>query len=291
MQKTLDSYLMKPGWTCLPGTDLPLYVKNAGGGGDCMFHSIAAALGSGLTFAHVRRAVAEMVTEENAPDALMDMAAQCPASLDAAMHPPANNPSSSSFSPESAWNESKGHKDVMAASLRDALNTPGNYLWGDATAAALAEIAYNVNVILLAPQDTFAERDVAVARTIYGRWVENTMSARGDELRRLPAEEVVAVMASIGLTWERAMSLSRRRVSSAVCGKRQPVGTVRKLCTNPESGNLSAEGYSPGRPTIMLWNISNVHWVPVSIGPSFDTVVPPGHVLRSVVDSLLPSDK
>jgi hypothetical protein len=242
----------------------------------------------------MRNAAASSVTPENAPDVLMDMAAQCPKSLEAPMDiPNADNPSA--FGPERAWNASGGSRDAMAASVREALSTPGNFCWGDATAAALVEMAANVNVILLAVDAGVkmppTPRELAFARVVFGRWVEATLE-NGGAGDGSSAESVIATMEAAGLTWPRALALSRADAGFGpgrwLRGRRQPVGTVRELCSSPaEFGNISMRGYSRSRPTVVIWNRSNAHWMPVGVGPASETLVAPESALRLYVDELM----
>lgn len=295
-QKTLEQYMHHPGWQLIHDlyhrAGVMLSFREAGGGGDCMFHSIAAAMNNNLNYLDIRKQAAEAVTPENAPDVLMDMSAQVPASLDSPMDMPKNP--DGQFSPEMLWNSSKGSKEAMAEGLRKAIATPGNYLWGDATLAALAEIALNVNIILLAVDAGVkmppTPKELLFARTIFTRWVERTFEADPD-LLAAPKDKVLMFMMSKGLSWERALTLARMGAGFGpgrwLRGKRQPVGTVKEVCRNPQSGNLSNNNYLPSRPTIIIWNRSNVHWVPIGVGPSAETVISPTNPLRPYVDLLM----
>jgi hypothetical protein len=256
-----------------------------------MFHSLAVVLGRGADYASVRALAASAVTSENAPDALMDMAAQMPASLTTPMDVPTN---CGQFSPEVLWNESKGSGEAMAIGLKKAIATPGNYLWGDATLASLVEIAANVNVILLAVDAGVkippTPKELVFARTIFGRWVENTLANKPD-LATSSKETVLAFMIGGGLTWDRALALSRRETGFGpgrwLRGRRQPLGSIKEICANPNAGNLSSKNYLPNRPTVVIWNRSNVHWVPIGVGLSAETLIEPNAPLRAYIDELM----
>jgi hypothetical protein len=198
------------------------------------------------------------------------------------------------FSPETAWNKSQGAPQIMADILRRALIIPGNFLWGDATAAALVEISEGVNIILLAVDTGVrippTSKELVMARTIFGRWVERMFDSN-PHLQHQTKEEVLATLTSLGLTWSRALSMARSEDPQGqpgwLKGRRQPVGTVNKLCKDPNSGNISLSGYDGSRPTVIIWNRSNAHWVPIGVGPNAETVIPPNSSLRSYVDELL----
>lgn len=298
-QKTLEHYMHKPGWTPLQDVQhkagIMLSYREAGGGGDCMFHSLSAVLGGEGNFMTIRAQAASAVTPENAPDILMDMTAQIPATLDALMDVvPGTN--GGQFSPEILWNACKGSREAMAEGLRRALLTPGNHAWGDATIAALVELAMNVNIILLAV-DTGVKmpptpRELLFARTIFGKWVENMFAMKPELAAPTSTKEaVLKSMMAIGLTWEKALALSRMETGYGrgrwLRGRRQPLGSIREICQNPASGNLSAKNYRDDRPTVIIWNRSNAHWVPIAVGPSAETVIPPGTPLRQYVDELM----
>ena len=295
-QRTLEQFMYKPGWTPLHDLQhragVMLLFREAGGGGDCMFHSLAATLGT--DYMTVRAQAASAVTPENAPDVLMDMTAQVPATLETPMDVPQQG-NAGQFSPETLWNDSKGSRELMSEGLKKAIATPGNYLWGDATTAALVEKAANVNIILLAIDAGVkippTSKELLFARTIFGRWVENMFTIR-PELGSSSKEAVLSAMNAVGLTWERALSLSRMETGGYgpgkwLRGRSQPLGSVREICENPESGNLSAKNYSSDRPTVIIWNRSNVHWVPIAVGPSAETRMNPDTPLRKYIDGLM----
>jgi hypothetical protein len=261
-----------------------------------MFHSLAAVLHELHPQAdHIamRAHAANAVTPENAPDVLMDMSAQMPKTLETPMDV-SNAPGHGTFSPEILWNDSKGSREAMSTGLKRAIATQGNHLWGDATLAALVEISMNVNIILLAADSGTrmppTPKEFMFARTMFRRWVENVFAARPD-LAAGSKEEVFASMVAMGLTWDRALSLSRAEVGSErggwLRGRSQPVGSIRELCTNPNSGNLTRKNYLDSRPTVIIWNRSNVHWVPIGVGPFSETLIKPNTPLRKFVDNLI----
>jgi hypothetical protein len=315
MQKTLGQYMCGPGWTPIEslrhGAGLTLSFRDAGGGGDCLFRAVAAALDEGgvgpTDFADVRKAAAAAVSTANAADVLMDMAAQFPRTAAAPMDVPAMPCAAASFSPERAWNDARGDTAAMATALRQAMLTRGNFLWGDATAAALAEMSLDINIVLLAadkiPRESTApeRRQTALAEMIFGRWVDIMVATH----RGIADDEraVVSALANLDLTWDKALRLARAARGAPPArgsddddggkrgwlkGRRQPVGTVRRLCSEAAGGaNISLEGYSGDRPTVVIWNIANVHWVPVGVGARSRTVICKDSPLRPHVDRLL----
>lgn len=272
-----------------------LMYRDAGGGGDCMFHSIASCMGGGkYTNLSLRAAAAAAVTPENAPDLLMDMAAQVPSSISTLMDVPAGAGMGGQFSPELLWNSSKGSKEMMAAGLASSVVVSGNHMWGDATLAALLENVLDVNIMLLAVDTGTAvpltSKEMTLARAIFGRWVERSLEI-DPRLLSASKEDVLKLMMSCNLTWDRALKLARMETGSDknkwLRGRRQPVGTVRTLLTNPDAGNISLNGYSPNRPTIIIWNRSNAHWVPVGVGPFAETLITPQSELRKYIEDLM----
>lgn len=288
--------MYKPGWQPITnhkhGADVMLMSREAGGGGDCMFHSIAACLDDGRDFQAVRDLAASLVTEENAPDILMDMAAQCPKTLEDRMD---ETPSSSagSFRPEMAWNMAHGSRAAMSEMLRRAIVTRGNFLWGDATIAALLEEGLHVNILLLAVDAgvdlPLTGKEVLMAHTVYARWVDGVLN-QFPQLMDATNEDIIEFLARNDCTMLKAQKVARNLLgggSQWLCARRQPVGSTRELCTNMDSGDLRARGYSDARPTILIWNRGNVHWVPVAVGPAATTVIMPESPLRPSVDKLL----
>jgi hypothetical protein len=103
----------------------------------------------------------------------MDMAAQCPKTLDTPMDMPTPF---YSFSAEHAWNDANGDPAVMQKHLATALAMPGNYCWGDATAASLLEGALGVNIILMAGSvGVSAEKLKRLTCSVYARWVDQAL--------------------------------------------------------------------------------------------------------------------
>lgn len=101
------------------------------------------------------------------------MAAQCPKTLDTPMDMPMPF---YSFSVEHAWNDAKGDAAVMQKHLTTALAMPGNYCWGDATAASLLEGALGVNIILLAGSaEVSPEKLKRLTFSVYARWVDQAL--------------------------------------------------------------------------------------------------------------------
>lgn len=299
-QRVLEDFMYRPGWQPITnhkhGADIMLMYREAGGGGDCMFHSIAAALDNGCDFRAIRDMAAGLVTEENAPDILMDMAAQCPKTVGDPMDVaggPQGGPMGGTFKPELAWNEARGSRAAMAQSLKAAIATRGNFLWGDATVAALLEDGLGMNILLLAVDSgvelPLTGRETLMAHTIYARWVDSVL-AQHPELMEATNEAIIEFLARCGCTMQRAQRTARDMLGGGaqwLCARRQPVGTTRELCTNMDSGDLRRKGYSADRPTILIWNRGNIHWVPVAVGPTAATVIAADSPLRPMVDSLL----
>lgn len=103
-------------------------------------------------------------------------------------------------------------------------------------------------------------------------------------------EDIIEFLARNDCTMLKAQKVARNLLgggSQWLCARRQPVGSTRELCTNMDSGDLRARGYSDARPTILIWNRGNVHWVPVAVGPAATTVIMPESPLRPSVDKLL----
>ena len=295
-QRILEDFMYKPGWQPITnhkhGADVMLMSREAGGGGDCMFHSIAAVLDDGSNFQTIRNLAASLVTENNAADILMDMAAQCPKTPQDPMDI-TNGPFLGSFRPEVAWNEAKGSTASMVQSLRSAISTRGNFLWGDATIAALLEQGLNMNILLLAV-DTGVElpltgKEILMAHTIYARWVDCVLT-QYPELIEASNEIIIDFLSKNGCTMNKAQRAARGMWgggSQWLCARRQPVGSTREICTNINSGDLRSNGYSSQRPTVIIWNRGNVHWVPVAVGPMAATVITSDSPLRQSVDNLL----
>ena len=284
-------------WSPIPGAkhgadDLRLVYRESGGGGDCMFHSIAAALGGGRNYMSERAAAASAVTAENVVQLYEDMAAQCPATAATPMDIPRSQ-SSYQFSPERAWNQAAGSAPMMRALLTKAITTPGSHLWGDATLAALVEIAEGVNIILLAVDTGVSipptAQELVIARTVFGNWV-HALFEKQPTLITAPREAILDILTKNDLTWSRALALVRKAGGTGwLRGRRLPVGSVRALCNSAHTDtlNIGTLAYSAERPTILLWNISNMHWVPVGVGDGAETIISPQSPLRQQVDKLL----
>lgn len=300
VQRVLKDFMYKPGWQPITnhkhGADVMLMSREAGGGGDCMFHSIAATLADGSTFQTIRDLAASLITVDNVADILMDMAAQCPKTLMDKMDIPSGviaGPMGATFKPEIAWNDANGSTAAMVQTLAAAIRVPGNFLWGDATIAALLEDGLNMNILLLAV-DTGVEmplssKEILMTHTIYSRWVDRVL-ADYPELLDATNEAIISFLAINGCTMQKAQRVARNMFGGGtqwLCARRQPVGSTRELCTNMDAGDLRGRGYSATRPTIIIWNRGNVHWVPVAVGPAATTVIYADSPLRASVDTLL----
>jgi len=282
-------------------TEVQLWFRDAGGNGDCMFHSIAACFNHESPDSRTRwdyqkvrdRIASAAVTSKAAPDALMDMAGQGPASLSEPMVQ--EKPTwRGAFEPTQAWNAAAGDVDKMASMLSDAIKTPGNTFWGNSTAAALAEIAFGVNVILLEDElDSSAPMSKVQhesTKDIYGEWALAALKSNED-VRAMTDEQVVRYLADHNYTIELARNMVRRKEpqSWTIRGYRFPIGSVRKTFLGDNSVKLMP--YSATRPTIVLWNKGENHWVPVAVGCNpydvYTMVTPDMGPLRETVDGLL----
>jgi hypothetical protein len=276
---------------------LPLFVREAGGGGDCMFHSIAACMStpeSTRAFDEMRRLAAEQVTDKNAPDALMDMTACCPKNLSDPIDA-LKEYSYQQFKPEQVWNVSKGDPAVMAQLLKLGIATAGNHLWGDATIAALLEAALGVNIILLAanfdPIDLPpSPKEIKMGRDVFINWAKFFILKNPDMLHKKAdfiAEEMNKQGLNIAAARKAAKKVCMRIEGGYFIGKRQPIGSVRISCAGGEHGNLNLFGYQMDRPTIIIMNRGNAHWVPVAVGEEKETLILPESKKRFLVDLLL----
>lgn len=140
----------------------------AGGGGNCFFHSVAYVLNAIADKAekeHTQESVREMaanaVVPENVDAILMDMAGVYVASSDAEMVPsaPRPPPQPNTFDAMQCWNGTRDSAERRLATLRDAIKTSGNFFWGDVTTAALLEPVLGVNIV------TFAKRGSKLGAT------------------------------------------------------------------------------------------------------------------------------
>jgi hypothetical protein len=301
-QRTLDHIIRDNGWQLLlnhrHASDVTLSYKEAGGGGDCFFHSVSAALRPHvlLDVPELRNLAASAVTPENVADAVCDIAAECPETTRSPMQqlggrdvPPG------SYDPAAAWNACGGDMEALAASLRAAVCTRGNYFWGNATVASLLEEVLDVNILLLAADTGAAEplsaRELHLARSIVAKWEA--------EFRRSHPEigaegDVARGMEGAHLTLERAKEIVLRNLRGKndrwLCARRQPVGSTRLLCSlrgDDPVPQFSKMRYSGDRATIIVWNRGNVHWVPIAVGLNAQTVIEPDSSLRQHVDRLL----
>jgi hypothetical protein len=292
--------MMKPGWVPILGYQhslgAALSYAESGGGGDCMFHAINAALGGVSSVQSLREIAGSAVTVENAPDALMDMSAQSPANLAAQMDARTDDRGLGQFSPSQAWNEAKGNPALMAAALSGAVKKCGNTLWGDATIACLLEDPLGVNIILLADsmdvKSPLTGTETKLARQVYAQWVMLYLQDY-PEMAKLEDLDIVGGLARLGLTMERAKTSARQMSGKHqwIRGRRMPVGSSRALCAitaaADDAVNQVRRGYRADRPTILLWNRKNVHWVPVAVGPTCETMIAPDSPMRARVDALL----
>jgi hypothetical protein len=303
---TATSTVVASGWNCITdlghgpsgASDVALSWREAGGGGDCMFHSIAACLADGRNFMDIRRAAAGAINAGNAADILMDMAAQRPKTVGDRMDPcPASEFAHQAFKPDQAWNANLGNPAGMAEILRAHVLQPGCAIWGDATLAAVLEGALGVNIILLAV-DSGANvpptpKERMMARTIYSKWIEMLLK-QNPGLLEADNGEIVRMLADVGCTIKASQKVARSVLNGHsggfLKGRRQTIGTVSSLCTEgprQQGENRSLMGYSATRPTIVIWNRGNVHWVPIAVGPKGQTVIRANDCLRGYVDSLL----
>jgi hypothetical protein len=298
-----------------PSTTLS-YIES-GGGGDCFFCSVAFAIGRPGNFMSIRESAASAVVLNNVPDVLIDMSGQIPQSLNAKMDLPSERSrtgtnSDQQFIPEKTWNDSNGNVREMVVRTKNAIKTPGNHFWGDITTAALVEISENINIIVMS-LDTCApikitsseqhqsrdnidypiisQNELDDATTLFGRWVTVMLKLYPD-MTKMQDVDIVRCMTRLGLTREKAMYFSRIdsiHRKSWLKGRRQPLGSIRALChsENNDASNISIDGYSSSKPTIILWNISNVHWVPIGVGPHFQTMIEANSPFREFVDRLL----
>ena len=127
----------------------------AGGGGDCFFHSVAYGLNhsdkmKGVTFLDIRKIAADAITENTVNFFLMDMAGIYLANGDEEMKTQSTKTiPTGTFDPMKLWNDTRGNIGERIRMLKTALSTNGNYFWGDANVAALLETVLNVNVVSL----------------------------------------------------------------------------------------------------------------------------------------------
>lgn len=297
-QLCISDFMYKSGWTPISnykhGGNIMLSSREAGGGGDCMFHSLAAVMADGRNFQDMRNLASGLVTPQNAPDILRDMSAQCPKTVADKMDE-LNEYGYQQFAPDRAWNLCKGDANSMSLLLKTAIITPGNLLWGDATLAALLEDGLGVNIVLLAVDAGInvpcTRRETIMARDIYARWVD-ALLRYNPELMNVEDTQIVNLLIPYGCTIKAAKDVARKLLginNGFLKGRRQPLGTVRMMCSEMQnqSVNISLLGYRDDRPTVIIWNRGNTHWIPVAVGPNYETVIQPDSPLRQYVDSLI----
>lgn len=296
---------------CVPGSRrrLVVYTREAGGGGDCMFHSVAACFGNSRgDMMAMRSAAASAVNPANVDDVLVDMGAvriDEPDLTTPVRFASATDQSGLAFDPQAI----KEGPDPVAR-LQASIRTKGNHFWGDATTAALLEDALGVNIVLLAatgqalqaqkhkhhphPAEQTANAQArATARNIYARWVRELLETR-PELIDQPADRIIAALSRQGKTAAGALSIaSVPTTNPALRAWRMPVGTTRRTCEAPADPsyapyNSNLHGLDPTRPTIVLLNSGNVHWKPAVLAVidtenptapdtgEMDPVIPPG---------------
>lgn len=261
--------------------DVTLGTRDAGGGGDCMFHSIAAVMGQGHTAHGLREMAAQGVTPELAPYILQDMAAQLPETLQTLMTKSNKSCNNNAFSPECAWNASNGNPEEMANIIKDAVSRMGNYMWGDATIAALLERQLGVNIVLL------ANVNVKNPDIVYNEWIKRTCIKYRAQLSGKSRGDVIKFMQQHGLTRERA---AKHTVQQHL-GYRYPLGTVHamnQIKSDKDMPNMTIKDYRHDLPTVVILNISNVHWVPVcAMTTPITTIFLPNTKERTYIDKLL----
>jgi hypothetical protein len=236
---------------------------------------------------------AAAVRGDNVADVLMDMAGQMPPNSSAMMSVP---PDAGDFSPERLWNACLGNEEEMVLRLRKSVSRCGNHMWGDATVASLLEGALDLNIVMLAMRFPSTAGMVERARSVYASWVDGMMEA-DPAIADMSDAEIMALMAGRGLTFARAKMRSRaelEREGGSLSANRQPVGTVRRLCSGSVPGgfNFSLDGYVPSRNTIVMLNLGNYHWVPLTVedgtaGGRGRHILAPGDPARVVIDRML----
>lgn len=281
---------------------LVVYSREAGGGGDCMFHSVASCF-NGLRgdMMAMRAAAASAVTKDNVMDVLTDMGAvrqDEPDFTTPVRFSSAADVSGQAFDPQAIMQDAD-----PVARLRASIQTRGNHFWGDATTAALLEEALGVNIVLLAasgqaleaqkhkhhahPADQTATAQAkATARRIYARWVRELLESR-PELVNEPSERIIAVLARQGKSAAGALSIaSVPTTKPALRAWRMPIGTTKRTCDPTDTSNSKLYGLDPRRPTIVLLNSGNVHWKPAALAAiETDNPTPPdSNTLEPVVE-------
>lgn len=149
----------------------------AGGGGDCFFHSVAYSLsqdasGEQLKQQDIRNIAADAITAENCEDFLMDTAGIYVDSPEGEMTPSAPRPPplAGTFDPIAFWNATRSDRQKRIDGLKAVIRTPGNFYWGDSTTAALLENALGLNILMLANRKSKDGRSrLGVSRDYIGR--------------------------------------------------------------------------------------------------------------------------
>ena len=130
-------------------------IVEAGGGGDCFFHSVSAALSRSRgaeNYMVVRTAAADAVNGDNVDEFLMDLSGTPMDGPNEEMSPTASRSAATpggAFSALSLWNETLNRPAERVSRLKAALVTPGGYFEGENPIAGLLEESYGINIICL----------------------------------------------------------------------------------------------------------------------------------------------
>jgi hypothetical protein len=128
--------------------------RDAGGGGDCFYHSVAYLLNEKPGVSHsvksLRELAAKCINVENIHTVLRDMMGSYLKS-DETASPTQVGHNTDKFNPALVWNLMVCTQDVHSAlaAVREAVSRCGNFYWGDVTTAALLEDALKINIICL----------------------------------------------------------------------------------------------------------------------------------------------
>lgn len=275
---------------CLIPSVGPIYFNGieSGGGGDCMFHSIARCLGR--TMIEMRAAAASMVTRDNVVDVITDMVCQLPKNLTDKMD--IMQSIGETHRIVDIWNSSNGDLDRMVEGMQNLIKAPGS-IWGDATMAALIERALNVNIILLARhivvetnKDTWAPKsaeEILSVQDLYSHWVHDFI-VKNPSFKTVNSKLTMMKLAEGGYTIESAGRMLSSRIyteTPIVTGRRYPIGSFRMLVSStataaggaptPLPTNYSSMEYDRNRDTIAIINCGNSHWV---CGHAISTITP-----------------
>lgn len=136
-----------------------MVTTEAGGGGDCFFHSIVHILkkigvvtpGANYTFQTIRDLAASAISADNVDQVLIDMVGIYVENTDDEMvaSPRMSQTRSGCFNPINLWNATRRDKNARVNELQKVISTPGSYFWGDITTAALLEDVFDVNIFSL----------------------------------------------------------------------------------------------------------------------------------------------